>query len=108
MMKNQLSGLMKQAQQMQENLKKAQDEIAATEVEGQAGAGMVKVIMTGRHDVKRVSIDPSLMGDDKDMLEDLIAAALNDAVRRVETLTQEKMGGLTSGFGLPPGMKLPF
>ena len=69
---------------------------------------MVKVTMTGRHDVKRVNIDPSLMGDDKDMLEDLIAAALNDAVRRVETLTQEKMGGLTSGFGLPPGMKLPF
>ncbi|MEO8158330.1 MAG: YbaB/EbfC family nucleoid-associated protein [Betaproteobacteria bacterium] len=108
MMKGQLAGLMKQAQQMQENLKKAQDEIAAMEIEGQAGAGMVKVIMTGRHDVKRVSIDPSLMGDDKDMLEDLIAAAVNDAVRRVETLTQEKMGGLTSGFGLPPGMKLPF
>ena len=108
MMKGQLAGLMKQAQQMQENLKKAQDEIAAMEVEGQAGAGMVKVVMTGRHDVKRVSIDPSLMGDDKDMIEDLIAAAVNDAVRRVETVTQEKMGGLTSGFGLPPGMKLPF
>ncbi len=108
MMKGQLAGLMKQAQQMQENLKKAQEEIAAMQVEGQAGAGMVKVTMTGRHDVKRVSIDPSLLGDDKDMLEDLIAAALNDAVRRVETLTQEKMGGLTSGFGLPPGMKLPF
>ncbi|HXF17234.1 MAG TPA: YbaB/EbfC family nucleoid-associated protein [Burkholderiales bacterium] len=108
MMKGQLAGLMKQAQQMQENLKKAQDEIAAMEIEGQAGAGMVKVTMTGRHDVKRVSIDPSLMGDDKDMLEDLIAAAINDAVRRVESMTQEKMGGLTSGFGLPPGMKLPF
>lgn len=108
MMKGQLSGLMKQAQQMQENLKKAQEEIAMMEVEGQAGAGMVKVLMTGRHDVKRVSIDPSLMGDDKDMLEDLIAAAMNDAVRRVETATQEKMGSLTSGFGLPPGMKLPF
>jgi len=108
MMKGQLAGLMKQAQQMQENMKKAQEEIAALEVEGQAGAGMVKVIMTGRHDVKRVSIDHSLMGDDKDMLEDLIAAAINDAVRRVETVTQEKMGGLTSGFGLPPGMKLPF
>ena len=108
MMKGQLAGLMKQAQQMQENLKKAQDEIAAMEVEGQAGAGMVKVTMTGRHDVKRVSIDPSLMGDDKDMLEDLIAAAINDAVRRVESMTQEKMGWLTSGFGLPPGMKLPF
>lgn len=108
MMKNQLSGLMKQAQQMQENLKKAQDEIAALEIEGQAGAGMVKIVMTGRHDVKRVSIDPSLMSDDKDMLEDLIAAAINDAVRKLETATQEKMGGLTSGFGLPPGMKLPF
>jgi DNA-binding YbaB/EbfC family protein len=108
MLKGQLAGLMKQAQQMQENLKKAQDEIAAMEVEGQAGAGMVKVTMTGRHDVRRVNIDSSLMGDDKDMLEDLIAAAVNDAVRRVETLTQEKMGGLTSGFGLPPGMKLPF
>jgi DNA-binding YbaB/EbfC family protein len=108
MMKGQLAGLMKQAQQMQENLKKAQEEIAAMEIEGHAGAGMVKVVMTGRHDVKRVSIDPSLMGDDKDMLEDLIAAAINDAVRRVETVTQEKMGGLTSGFGLPPGMKLPF
>ena len=108
MMKGQLAGLMKQAQQMQENLKKAQDEIAAMEVEGQAGAGLVKITMTGRHDVKRVSIDPSLMGDDKDMLEDLIAAAVNDAVRRLETVTQEKMGGLTSGFGLPPGMKLPF
>jgi nucleoid-associated protein EbfC len=108
MMKNQLSGLMKQAQQMQENLKKAQEEIAALEIEGQAGAGMVKIVMTGRHDVKRVSIDPSLMSDDKDMLEDLIAAAINDAVRKLETATQEKMGGLTSGFGLPPGMKLPF
>ena len=78
------------------------------EIEGQAGAGMVKVVMTGRHDVKRVSIDSSLMSEDKDMLEDLIAAAVNDAVRRVEAATQEKMGGLTSGLGLPPGMKLPF
>ncbi|MEQ1881553.1 MAG: YbaB/EbfC family nucleoid-associated protein [Burkholderiales bacterium] len=108
MMKGQLAGLMKQAQQMQDNLKKAQEEIALMEVEGQSGAGMVKVTMTGRHDVKRVIIDPSLMTDDKDMLEDLIAAAVNDAVRRVESATQEKMGGLTSGFGLPPGMKLPF
>jgi len=108
MIKGQLAGLMKQAQQMQENLKKAQEEIAGMEVEGQAGAGMVKVVMTGRHDVKRVSIDPSLMSDDKEMLEDLIAAAVNDAVRRVEAATQEKMGGLTSGLGLPPGMKLPF
>lgn len=108
MMKGQLAGLMKQAQQMQENLKKAQEEIARMEIEGQAGAGMVKVVMTGRHDVKRVSIDPSLMGDDKEMLEDLVAAAVNDAVRRVEAMTQEKMGGLASGMGLPPGMKLPF
>lgn len=108
MMKGQLAGLVKQAQQMQENLKKAQAEIAGMEVEGQAGAGMVKVVMTGRHDVRRVSIDPSLMSDDKEMLEDLIAAAVNDAVRRVEAATQEKMGGLTSGLGLPPGMKLPF
>ena len=107
-MRGNIGNMMKQAQQMQENLKKAQEEIAAMEVEGQAGAGMVKVTMTGRHDVKRVSIDPSLMGDDKDMLEDLVAAAVNDAVRRVETVTQEKMGGLTSGFGLPSGMKLPF
>jgi DNA-binding YbaB/EbfC family protein len=99
---------MKQAQQMQENLKKAQEEIAGMEVEGQAGAGMVKVVMTGRHDVRRVSIDPSLMSDDKEMLEDLIAAAVNDAVRRVEAATQEKMDGLTSGLELPPGMKLPF
>ena len=108
MMKGQLAGLMKQAQQMQENLKKAQEEIAGMEIEGQAGAGMVKVVMTGRHDVKRVSIDPSLMSDDKEMLEDLIAAAVNDAVRRVEAATQEKMGGLAGGLGLPPGMKLPF
>ena len=108
MMKGQLAGLMKQAQQMQENMKRVQEELATVEVEGQSGAGLVKVVMTCRHDVKRVSIDPSLMGDDKDMLEDLIAAAINDAVRRVESMTQEKMGGLTSGFGLPPGMKLPF
>ena len=108
MMKGQIAGLMKQAQQMQENLKKAQEEIAGMEVEGQAGAGMGKVVMTGRHDVKRVSIDPSLMSDDKEMLEDLIAAAVNDAVRRVETTTQEKMSGFTAGLNLPPGMKLPF
>jgi nucleoid-associated protein EbfC len=108
MMKNQLAGLMKQAQQMQDNMKKAQDELAQTEVEGQAGAGLVKVVMTCRHDVKRVSIDPSLLADDRDMLEDLMAAAVNDAVRRVETTTQEKMSGLTAGLPLPPGFKLPF
>ena len=107
-MKNQLAGLMKQAQQMQENMKKAQEELASVEVEGQSGAGMVKVVMTCRHDVKRVTIDESLMKDDKDMLEDLIAAAMNDAVRRVETTVQEKMSGVTAGLPLPPGFKMPF
>ena len=108
MMKNQLAGLMKQAQQMQDNMKKAQEELALTEVEGQAGAGLVKIVMTCRHDVKRVSIDPSLLADDKDMLEDLVAAAMNDAVRRAEATTQEKMSGLTMGMPMPPGFKLPF
>jgi DNA-binding YbaB/EbfC family protein len=108
MMKGQLAGLMKQAQQMQENLRKAQEELGSIEVEGQAGAGMVKVIMTCKHDVKRVTIDPTLMRDDKEMLEDLIAAACNDAARRVEAATQEKMAGFSAGLNLPPGMKLPF
>ncbi len=108
MMKGGLSGLMKQAQQMQENMQKMQEQLAAQEVEGQSGAGMVKVVMTCRHDVKRVTIDPSLVGDDKDMLEDLVAAAVNDAVRKVEATVQEKMGGIAAGMGLPPGMKLPF
>jgi len=108
MMKGGLGNLMKQAQQMQENMQKMQAQLATVEVEGQSGAGMVKVVMTCRHDVKRVSIDPSLIGDDKDMLEDLIAAAVNDAVRKVEATTQEKMGGFTAGMGLPPGLKLPF
>jgi hypothetical protein len=108
MMKNQLSGLMKQAQAMQENMKKAQEEIAALEVEGQAGGGLVKVVMTGRHDVKRVTIDPTLLAEDKDMLEDLVAAAVNDAVRKVEAAAQEKMAGVAGGLGLPPGLKLPF
>ena len=108
MMKNQLAGLMKQAQEMQENMKKAQEELARTEVEGRAGAGLIKVVMTCRHDVKRVTIDPSLLGEDKDMLEDLVAAAVNDAVRRVEATTQEKMSGLTAGLPMPPGFKLPF
>ena len=107
-MKNQLAGLMKQAQQMQDNMKKAQEELASIEVEGQSGAGMVKVVMTCRHDVKRVTIDPSLLKDDKDMLEDLIAAAVNDAVRRVESTVQEKMAGVTAGLPLPPGFKMPF
>lgn len=108
MMKNQLAGLMKQAQAMQENLKRAQDELAQIEVEGQSGAGMVKVVMTCKHDVKRVSIDPSLLAEDKDMLEDLVAAAFNDAVRRAEATSTEKMGRLTAGLPLPPGMKFPF
>ena len=107
-MKGGLGPLMKQAQQMQENMKNMQEQLATVEVEGQSGAGMVKVIMTCRYDVKRVSIDDSLFNDDKDMLEDLLAAAVNDAVRRVEATTQEKMSGVTAGMGLPPGMKLPF
>ena len=108
MMKNQLAGLMKKAQQMQDNMKKMQEQLATVEVEGQAGAGMVKVTMTCRHDVKRVVIDPSLLSDDKEMLEDLIAAAVNDAVRRVESTVQEKMSGVTAGMPLPPGFKMPF
>jgi hypothetical protein len=108
MMKNQLAGLMKQAQAMQDNLKKAQDELATIEVTGESGAGLVKVQMTCKHDVKRVTIDPSLLADDKDMLEDLVAAAINDAVRRVEATTQEKMGKLTAGMPQIPGMKFPF
>ena len=108
MMKNQLAGLMKQAQAMQDNMKKAQEEIAKLEIEGQAGAGLVKVVMTGRHDVKRVTIDPTLLTEDKDMLEDLVAAAVNDAVRKVEAASQEKMAGLTAGLPVPPGFKLPF
>ncbi len=108
MMKNQLAGLMKQAQAMQDNLKKAQEELATIEVTGESGAGLVKVQMTCKHDVKRVTIDPSLLADDKDMLEDLVAAAINDAVRRVEATTQEKMGKLTAGMPNIPGMKFPF
>jgi len=107
-MKDGLGNIMKQAQQMQENMQKAQEEIAKLEVTGESGAGLVKITMTGRHDVKNVSIDPTLVGDDKDMLEDLIAAAVNDANRRVESMTQEKMSGLTAGMELPVGMKLPF
>ncbi len=108
MMKGQLAGLMKQAQAMQDNLKKAQDELALVEVEGQSGAGLVKVVMNCKHDVKRVQIDPSLLADDKDMLEDLVAAAFNDALRRAEEVSQERMSKLTAGLPLPPGMKFPF
>ncbi len=107
MMKGGIAGLMKQAQQMQENMKKMQDSLGSIEVEGQSGAGMVKVQMTCKYDVRRVTIDPSVM-DDKEMLEDLLAAAVNDAVRRVETTTQEKMSGFTAGLNLPPGFKMPF
>ena len=106
-MRGNIAQLMQQAQQMQENMQRAQEELARTEVEGQSGAGMVKIVMTCRHDVKRVAIDPALLGEDKDMLEDLVAAAFNDAVRRAEATTQEKMGGLTAGMPLPPGFKLP-
>jgi DNA-binding YbaB/EbfC family protein len=108
MNKNQLAGLMKQAQQMQETMQRAQEELARTEVEGQSGAGLVKVVMTCRHDVKRVSIDPSLLGEDRDMLEDLVAAAFNDGLRKAEATSQEKLGSLTAGLPMPPGFKLPF
>ncbi len=107
-MKGGLGNLMKQAQQMQADMQKAQEELANLEVTGQAGGDMVSVVMTGRHDVRRVSIDDSLLQDDKDMLEDLIAAAVNDAVRKVEKESQERMSSMTSGMPLPPGMKLPF
>ncbi|HQR50599.1 MAG TPA: YbaB/EbfC family nucleoid-associated protein [Methylophilaceae bacterium] len=107
-MKGGLGNLMKQAQQMQENMKRAQEELGSVEVEGQSGAGLVKVVMTCRHDVKRVKIDDSLLGEDKDMLEDLVAAAVNDAVRKAEATSQEKMAGMMDGMQLPPGMKLPF
>ena len=106
--KGQLAGLMKQAQQMQDSMRRMQEQLAGIEVEGQSGAGLVKIVMTCKHDVKRVSIDPALLADDKDMLEDLVAAAVNDAVRRVESTVQEKMAGVTAGLPLPPGMKLPF
>ena len=108
MMKNQLAGLMKQAQQMQENMKKMQEQLALVEVEGQSGAGMVKAVVTCRNEVKRITLDPSLLADDKDMLEDLLVAALNDALRRAEQTSAERMSGVTAGLPLPPGFKLPF
>jgi DNA-binding YbaB/EbfC family protein len=107
MMKGGLGGLMKQAQQMQDNMKKAHDQIALMEIEGEAGAGMVKVVMTGRHEVRRISIDASVM-DDKEMLEDLVAAAVNSAVHKIEITIAERMANVTAGFNFPPGMKLPF
>ncbi len=103
-----LGNLMKQAQQMQDKMQRMQEEVAKLEVTGESGGGMVKITMTGKHEVRRVSIDDSLMQDDKEMLEDLIAAALNDAARRVEQNQQEKMAGVTAGMNLPAGMKLPF
>jgi DNA-binding YbaB/EbfC family protein len=105
-MKGNIGQLMKQAQAMQEGMRRVQEELATIEVEGQAGAGLVKITVTCKYDVKRVSIDPSLVGDDKEMLEDLVAAAFNDAARRVEATVAERMGGLTAGMGLPPGLKL--
>jgi len=107
-MKGGLGGMMKQAQKMQENMQKAQEELANVEVVGKAGGGMVEVTMTGRHDVKRVHIDDTLLGEDKDMLEDLIAAAVNDAVQLVEKTSSEKMSGMMGGMSLPPGFKMPF
>jgi len=107
-MKGGLGGMMKQAQKMQENMQKAQEELANMEVVGKAGGGMVEVTMTGRHDVKRVKIDDALLGEDKDMLEDLIAAAVNDAVQMVEKTSSEKMSGMMGGMSLPPGFKMPF
>jgi len=107
-MKGQLAGLMRQAQQMQENLKKAQEALADVLVDGASGGGLVTVTMNCRHDVKQVRIDPSLLTEDKDMLEDLVAAACNDALRKAEAASQERMASITSGLPLPPGMKLPF
>ena len=107
-MKGGIGGMMKQAQKMQENMQTAQEELAKMEVVGKAGGGMVEVTMTGRHDVKRVSIDDALLSEDKDMLEDLIAAAVNDAVQMVEKASSDKMSGMMGGMSLPPGLKLPF
>lgn len=107
-MKGNIGNLMKQAQAMQANVQKVQAEIAAMAVEGIAGGGMVKVTMTGRHEVKRVQLEPAVVGEDREMLEDLIAAAMNDAVHKVDARTQEKMAGIMGGMQLPPGMKMPF
>jgi nucleoid-associated protein EbfC len=103
-----LNEMMKKAQEMQANMQRAQEEIARMEVEGQSGAGLVSVLMNGRHDVRKVTIDPGLLSEEKEILEDLLAAAVNDAVRKVEKNTQEKMAGLTAGINLPPGFKMPF
>lgn len=107
-MKGGIGNLMKQAQKMQADMQKAQEELARQETTGESGGGMVKITMNGRHEVRRVEIDDALMGDDKEMLEDLIAAACNDAAHRIEAKTKDEMSGLTAGLNLPPGMKLPF
>ena len=107
-MRGNINQLMKQAQAMQESMQRAQEEIARMEVLGESGGGMVKVTMTGRHEVRRVQIEPAVIGEDREMLEDLVAAAVNDAVPKVEVSTQEKMSSVTAGLQLPPGMKLPF
>ncbi|MGA9340968.1 MAG: YbaB/EbfC family nucleoid-associated protein [Rhodanobacteraceae bacterium] len=107
-MKGQIANLMQQAQRMQEEMKRAQEELASAEVTGEAGGGLVSVVMTGRHEVRRVSVDRPTFADDPEMAEDLIAAAFNDAVNKIAALTQERMGGLTAGMNLPPGLKLPF
>lgn len=108
MFKGGMGNMLKQAQQMQDKMKKAQDELAQLEVTGESGAGMVKITMTCNHNVRRVEIDESLMEDDKEMVEDLVAAAMNDAVRRVQEASQEKMSSVTGGMNLPPGFKMPF
>ena len=107
-MRGNIGDLMKQAQVIQENMRRMEEQLATVEVEGQSGAGMVKVVMTCKHEVKRIAIDPSLVGDDREMLEDLVAAAFNDAARRVEQTVAEKKSGFAAGLGLPPGFKLPF
>lgn len=107
-MKGVMGNMMRQAQKIQEDMQKAQEEIANMEVEGQAGGGMVKVVMNGRHEIRKVNLDDSLMSDDKEMIEDLLAAAVNDAVRKLEQQSKEKMSGLTEGLSLPGGIKLPF
>ncbi|MCK9609027.1 MAG: YbaB/EbfC family nucleoid-associated protein [Methylomonas sp.] len=107
-MKNALAGMMQQAQKMQDNFKKVQEELAAMEVQGESGGGLVTIIMTGKREVRKVNIDPSLVGDDKDMLEDLVAAAINDAVHKVAKMKKDKMADVTAGMPLPPGFQMPF
>lgn len=107
-MKNALAGIMQQAQKMQDNFKKAQEELAAIEVQGESGGGLISILMTGKREVRKVSIDPSLLAEDKDMLEDLVAAAINDAVHKVNKMKKEKMADVTAGIPIPPGFQMPF